>query len=107
MCCFLCACAKGENTPSHSSFIIVNHSDEDKNLLQNITAGDRLQIRIFGEDALSGPYTVQEGDILHMPLIGVVDIRGLGPQQIAELIADAYRSARILKNPDVRVERAP
>lgn len=74
---------------------------------QTITAGDHLNIRVFGEDGLSGIYTVQDGGVLHLPLLGLVDINGLGVQQMAELIADAYQSARILKNPDIRVERLP
>src|SRR5437763_6110153 len=66
--------------------------------------GDTFEVRVFGENDLSGLYKVgSEGDI-NFPLVtGAVHVDGLDAQAAAKLIADKLRDGKILRDPQVMV----
>jgi polysaccharide export outer membrane protein len=68
-----------------------------------LDAGDRLRVAVFGQDGLSGPYAVDAGGNVAMPLVGIVPARGLSTHELARAIADRLRQG-YLREPHVSVE---
>ena len=64
---------------------------------------DKLKITIFGEDDLSGIYTVSAHGTISMPLIDEIEVEGQGLSQIKKTIATQL-SEGYLVNPSVSIE---
>ncbi|MBP0617521.1 polysaccharide biosynthesis/export family protein [Jiella mangrovi] len=68
-----------------------------------LDSGDRLKVIVFGEEGLTGTFTVDKAGFIAFPLVGEVPARGRSPEQIrqelTERLADGY-----LNKPDVTVE---
>jgi len=64
---------------------------------------DRLKVRIFGVDELSGDYRVNGAGNILLPLVGEVAVSGLSLSEVENVIADAY-DEEYLRNPQVTVE---
>jgi polysaccharide export outer membrane protein len=68
-----------------------------------VMEGDLVDIVIFDTPELSGRYRVnQKGDIL-LPLAGTLHVAGLTVAEITDLVAQRYKDAKILVNPQVTV----
>ena len=68
-----------------------------------ITEGDLLDIVIFDTPELSGRYRVNlKGDIL-LPLAGILHVAGLNLAEITDAVAQRYKDAKILVDPEVTV----
>lgn len=68
-----------------------------------ILEGDLLDIVIFETPELSGRFRVnQKGDIL-LPLAGTLHVAGLTIAEITDAVAQRYKDAKILVNPQVTV----
>lgn len=56
--------------------------------------GDTLFIQVYGEDGLTGPVPVSDTGAIDFPLLGAVQVAGLSPREVAELLrrrlADGY-----------------
>ncbi len=66
-------------------------------------AGDRVRIIVFGEAELSGEFGLDSEGTFSMPLIGTVDSDGLTPRELEESIATLFRDG-FLKNPRISIE---
>jgi len=64
---------------------------------------DQLAIEIYGQDKLNRELRVNGQGEVTMPLVGVVKVTGMTPQQIEKRLAELY-DARFLVNPQVTVE---
>lgn len=68
-------------------------------------AGDKLKITVFGEDDLSGTFSINEEGFISLPLIGNIDAKGKTAtavsDQISARLADGY-----LIEPSVAIEVA-
>ena len=51
-----------------------------------IGAGDTLQVQVYGEESLSGPFPVNDGGALDFPLLGPIEVAGLTALEAAELL---------------------
>jgi len=69
----------------------------------SLGVGDSFEVRVFGEQDLTGLYKVGSEGNINFPLIGVLHVDGLDAQAIAKLIADKLRDDRILRDPQVTV----
>jgi polysaccharide export outer membrane protein len=67
-----------------------------------ISSGDKLQIRVYQEETLSGTFQVQTDGNIDFPLIGLVKAEGLTPSDLASLMTRRL-GERHLRNPDVQV----
>jgi len=65
--------------------------------------GDKLQITTYGEDRLTGTFTVNSEGVVVFPLIGDVPARGLTLGEFRKQIVDAL-AARFIRNPSVAIE---
>lgn len=66
-----------------------------------LTAGDSVDVSVFGEPNLSRTVTVRPDGKITLPLIGDIDAAGSTPPQLADRIATALKA--YLKSPQVSV----
>jgi len=69
-----------------------------------LDAGDRVQVTVFGEPRLTGPYTVADNGQISMPLLGAVDARGLTLVQLQTAVASQLQDRQLVINPGVSVQ---
>ena len=68
-----------------------------------LASGDKLRIIVFGQDSLSNIYQVDGSGRIAMPLIGLVQVGGLGTAAAAAAIEAKLRSG-FIREPKVTVE---
>ena len=68
----------------------------------SLGVGDSFDVRVFGENDLSGTYRVGADGNITFPLAGVIQVEGLEPQAAARKIAERLADG-ILRNPQVSV----
>lgn len=68
-----------------------------------LSTGDKLRIIIFGQDSLSNIYAVDAQGRISMPLIGLVETRGLTTAQLERTIEGRLKNG-FLREPKVSVE---
>ena len=61
-----------------------------------------LEIEVVGAEFLSGTYLTDGQGRISFPLVGLLELRGLAPNDAAALLADMLRGSYVL-NPEVRV----
>lgn len=64
---------------------------------------DRIRVIVFGEEGLSGEFSVDDAGEVSLPLIGEIRARGLTPREFEDAVVAAYRGG-YLNNPSVSVE---
>lgn len=69
-----------------------------------IGSADQLNIRVFGEDSLSGQYVVTPSGTVQLPLVGFVKASGLTQVQLARHLEGALRP--FVREPRVAVSLA-
>ena len=69
-----------------------------------ITAGDVLVVRIFGQPEFAPPVRVSVDGSIQLPLIGVVPVAGLTVNRAEDLIAERLVNAGMYLNPQVTVQ---
>lgn len=67
-----------------------------------LDAGDKLRVVVFGQEGISGTYTVDAGGNISMPLIGTVPARGVGTQHLARTITQRLKQGYV-REPHVTV----
>jgi polysaccharide export outer membrane protein len=65
--------------------------------------GDVLQITVFGDTDLTGPYRVSDNGTVAMPLAGQLRAQGLSLAEFQTTLAERL-NARAVKSPDVTVQ---
>ena len=68
-----------------------------------LDSGDKLRVVVFGQDGITNSYTVDAGGNLNLPLVGVVQARGYGTQQLSQMIAERLKQGYV-REPHVSVE---
>ncbi|HYD31386.1 MAG TPA: polysaccharide biosynthesis/export family protein [Azospirillaceae bacterium] len=66
--------------------------------------GNRLRLTVFGENNLSGDFTLDPAGNLALPLVGNVQASGATAKTVARRIEDLLRNANYLQDPKVSVE---
>ncbi len=66
-------------------------------------AGDVFDIRVYGEDELTNTYRVAEDGSIDYPFIGRIEVAGLEPPVVAQVVAERLREGEYLVNPQVSV----
>lgn len=64
--------------------------------------GDKLEVRVYGEDELGGQFQVQDDGTVNFPLVGRIALEGLTQAEAADAIEAALGDG-YLKNPNVTV----
>lgn len=91
--------------PSADAAIITEEGGVPQNWLNEYVVGpdDEIQMRVFGEDDLSGMYVVSTAGELSLPLIGNIHVQGLNLPQIKTLIVSKLKDGYLL-DPQVSLE---
>jgi polysaccharide biosynthesis/export protein len=63
--------------------------------------GDVLRIQVFQSTDLTVEARISESGVISYPLLGVVKLAGLSPQQAENLISTRLREGKFLQNPQV------
>jgi hypothetical protein len=63
---------------------------------------DKVNINVFGENQLSGQYTIDRSGQISLPLAGTIKAQGLTQSELEEALAKKFRS-RYLRDPKVTV----
>lgn len=66
-------------------------------------AGDRLKIKVFGEEDLSGEFTVDGSGRISFPLIGEVRARGLNLRELEERLGEKLKDGYLV-SPSISLE---
>lgn len=81
--------------------IVVGVSRADN--LFRLGAGDTLRVTVFGEDDLSGTFSLDEGGRLAMPLLGPIFLEGLSLEEAEKKLTKHLREGW-LRYPQVALE---
>lgn len=65
--------------------------------------GDTLKLTVYGEDTLTGEYTIDPRGELTIPLAGQIKAAGLSPDDLQAEIADRLKASGMLVKPEVSV----
>lgn len=65
--------------------------------------GDKINVSTFGEETLSGDFTVSPGGTITMPLVGDIPVSGHTSQEVQAAIENGLRSGGYLQSPQVSV----
>ena len=68
-----------------------------------LATGDKLRVIVFGQDSLSNIYQVDASGRIAMPLVGAVQVAGLGTGAAAQAIEGKLRGG-FIREPKVTVE---
>jgi len=66
-------------------------------------AGDVFEVRVYGEENLSGTFRVAQDGTIDYPFVGRVEVRGLEPPSVADRLSQGLRSGNYLLHPQVSV----
>ncbi|MCS6800104.1 MAG: polysaccharide export protein [Myxococcota bacterium] len=69
----------------------------------SLGAGDVFDVRVHGEQDLSGTFRVANDGTIDFPFVGRLAVAGLEPPAVADLIAGRLREAQYLVSPQVSV----
>jgi polysaccharide export outer membrane protein len=67
-----------------------------------LDSGDKLRVVVFGQEGISGSYTVDAGGNVSLPLVGTVPARGFTTQQLAREITERLKQGYV-REPHVTV----
>jgi polysaccharide export outer membrane protein len=65
--------------------------------------GDVFSVRVYGEEAMSGSHQVAPDGTIGFPLLGAIQVSGLEPTEVAELIQTELRERDLFRDPHVSV----
>lgn len=66
--------------------------------------GDQVRVITFGEQTLTGQFTVEDSGNVAIPLLGPLRAEGLTTRQFGDAISTQLREKNLLRNPSVSVE---
>lgn len=66
--------------------------------------GDQVRVITFGEQTLSGQFSVEDSGSVAIPLLGPVAAAGLTTRQLADRIGTQLRAKNLIRDPSVSVE---
>ena len=68
----------------------------------HLGTGDKVRVTVYGEQNLSGEYSVDSSGTLTLPLVGNVKVAGLTSDELKEHLQQRYKE--YLKTPDVSIQ---
>jgi polysaccharide export outer membrane protein len=81
-----------------TSYRPVNAAPQQHNLLG---PGDIFEVRVFGEEELSGSYRVSESGTIEFPLVGTIEVKGATDTELSNRLSELLR--KYVKEPHVSI----
>jgi protein involved in polysaccharide export with SLBB domain len=94
LCATLCACGPTP-TPDWQEKLKACPTDSD---IGRLDARDRIELRVYGEDAMTGEYELSPSGTIEFPLLGSLPIQGLRCDEVTLLLKDLLKD-RYIVNP--------
>lgn len=91
------------NPAAETAAALASMPEPGNKFVIRLEAGDKLQVTVFGEDKLSGTYTVDTSGNLALPLAGTVKAAGLTAPELEKVLEKAF-GGTYLRSPKVTVE---
>lgn len=91
----LSGCAPGANRPPLPQYTSNGY---------RLGSGDQVRIITFGEDQLTGEFTVDDRGNISVPLLGSLRAAGDTPEELGQNIAAGLRRGNFLRQPSVAVQ---
>ena len=66
-------------------------------------AGDVFEVRVYGEEGLTGSYRVAQDGTIDFPFIGRMGVAGLEPTAVADRIREGLVTGLFLRQPQISV----
>lgn len=66
-------------------------------------SGDVFEVRVFGQEDLTGSYQVSPDGTIHFPFLGSLGVVGKNTSEVATMIATGLEQGGFLKEPSVSV----
>jgi polysaccharide export outer membrane protein len=66
--------------------------------------GDKVRVRVYGADQISGEFPVDLSGLIDLPLVGVMKAEGLTAPELKKEIAQSLRKESIMQDPQVSVD---
>jgi polysaccharide export outer membrane protein len=94
----LCACATQPLPRGEGAYAV------DTGLEYKLGPGDKLRVTVFGEDNLSGEFTVSNNGGVALPLVGEVRAGGLTPVLFQQEVQTKLAANGMVRSPKVSVD---
>src|SRR5262245_9447982 len=96
-CLWAVGCNRGGQMSSSDSAASVALDDT------TLGPGDVFEVRVFGQDSLTGKYRVATDGTIQFPFLGLVAAGGKEPEAVAQLIATGLKERGYFHDPHVTV----
>lgn len=95
--CCLSACTR----PSTPNWNKILHGCPTDEALGQLKVRDRIAIRVYGEEDMSGVYEVSTEGTIDFPLLNAVNVEGLRCDEISELLTWLLQERRFIRDPSI------
>jgi protein involved in polysaccharide export with SLBB domain len=68
-----------------------------------IGPGDVFDVRVYGEEGLTGTYRVSSDGTIDYPLLGTISVQGMTPTEVTRLIEKGLVDGQFIRAPNVSV----
>lgn len=92
----LCSCASRQ--PAASNADLIQGSND-----ATLASGDVFDIRVYGEEELSGSYRVAQDGSIDFPFVGRIKVAGMEAPEVADRVAKELKEGGYLTSPQVSV----
>ncbi len=100
---FLIWLAASQGLPAQERGESINSPPGASDATYTLAFGDRIQISVFNQDDLSGPYVLDGDGRFSMPLIGSISAAGLSPSDLEDLLTSKLKPDYLV-NPRIFVQ---
>jgi polysaccharide biosynthesis/export protein len=91
----LSACAPGADQPLLPQYVSNGY---------RLGGGDQVRIITFGEEQLTGEFTVDDRGNIALPLVGTIPAAGYTPEELGQRISVGLKRGNFLRQPSVSVQ---
>src|SRR5580692_1509847 len=98
------SCANAPAGPAESTSMSIATADVRQPSEYRLGLGDKVRVRVYGADQISGEFPVDLSGSVDLPLVGVVKAEGLTAPELKKEIAQSLRKESIMQDPQVSVD---
>jgi protein involved in polysaccharide export with SLBB domain len=102
ICCVVAFVSPGCSPPDREGYVRMTNSMVPSKRSMTLGPGDVFEVRVYGEEKLSGIFRVGGSGEISFPLVGRIPVEGLSPTQV-ETIIEQRLGDGYLKHPYVTV----
>jgi protein involved in polysaccharide export with SLBB domain len=98
------SCANPPAGPAESTSMSIATADVRQPTEYRLGLGDKVRVRVYGADQISGEFPVDLSGSIDLPLVGVMKAEGLTAPELKKEIAQSLRKESIMQDPQVSVD---